>query len=140
MKLESQVCSLEHAKKLKELGFKQDSLFYWVGDDLEYSQFRTPSDNASKNMVEPEFTEFCRTVCSAYTVAELGELLPEFIDAGSDKYILNMQKLADNKWFLQYFSHHSLLKSEVLVPEADARAKMLIWLVENKFLDLKETQ
>ena len=29
MKLEDQVCSLELAKKLKELGVKQDSLFYW---------------------------------------------------------------------------------------------------------------
>ena len=29
MKLEDQVCSLESARRLKELGFKQDSLFYW---------------------------------------------------------------------------------------------------------------
>ena len=31
MKLEQQVVSLELAKKLKELGVKQDSLFYWWG-------------------------------------------------------------------------------------------------------------
>ena len=29
MKLEEQVCSLELAKELKELGVKQDSMFYW---------------------------------------------------------------------------------------------------------------
>ena len=29
MKIESQVCSLELAKKLKELGVKQESLYYW---------------------------------------------------------------------------------------------------------------
>ena len=29
MKLEDQVVSLELAKKLKELGVKQESLFYW---------------------------------------------------------------------------------------------------------------
>jgi hypothetical protein len=31
MKLESQVCSLELAKKLKELGVVQVSTFYWQG-------------------------------------------------------------------------------------------------------------
>ena len=30
MKLENQVVSLEIAKSLKELGVKQESLFYWV--------------------------------------------------------------------------------------------------------------
>jgi len=29
MKLEDQVCSLELAKRLKELGVEQESLFYW---------------------------------------------------------------------------------------------------------------
>ena len=29
MKLEDQVCSLELSKRLKELGVKQDSLWYW---------------------------------------------------------------------------------------------------------------
>lgn len=33
MNLEQQVCSLENAKRLKELGVKQDSLFWHVGDD-----------------------------------------------------------------------------------------------------------
>lgn len=30
MKLEDQVCTLESARRLKELGVPQDSLFYWV--------------------------------------------------------------------------------------------------------------
>jgi hypothetical protein len=29
MKLEDQVCSLELAKRLQELGVKRESLFYW---------------------------------------------------------------------------------------------------------------
>jgi hypothetical protein len=32
MPLENQVVSLELAKKLKELGMKQESLFYWCGN------------------------------------------------------------------------------------------------------------
>ena len=31
MKIENQVCSLELAKKLKELGVEQDSYFFWYG-------------------------------------------------------------------------------------------------------------
>jgi len=35
MNLDQQVCSLEIAKRLKELGLKQDSYFYWWdGDDV----------------------------------------------------------------------------------------------------------
>jgi hypothetical protein len=32
--LESQVCSLDLAKRLKELGIKQDSLFWYADDDI----------------------------------------------------------------------------------------------------------
>ena len=34
MKLEQQVCSLELAQKLKELGVKQESLFYWTYSNM----------------------------------------------------------------------------------------------------------
>ena len=32
MKIEEQVCSLQLARKLKELGIAKDSYFYWVSD------------------------------------------------------------------------------------------------------------
>jgi len=31
MKIEEQVCALELAKRIKELGVKQESRFYWCG-------------------------------------------------------------------------------------------------------------
>ena len=33
MNIEEQVCSLELSKRLKELGGKQESLFYWIDPD-----------------------------------------------------------------------------------------------------------
>jgi len=74
MKLENQVVSLELAKKLKELGFKQESLFWWrVWNDgraeADYLGGYTPKELGENK--EMEFEGFY----SAYTVAELGELI-----------------------------------------------------------------
>jgi hypothetical protein len=67
MKLEQQVVSLELAKKLKELGVKQESLFYWNRHKSEIS-WGLSQTNCSK-------ISHWETI-SAFTVAELGELLP----------------------------------------------------------------
>lgn len=75
MKLEKQVCSLELAKKLKELGVKQESIFYWTrsytrktGVFQADSKYYLAYSKNKKYYAEYE--------CSAFTVAELGELLP----------------------------------------------------------------
>jgi len=71
MKLEDQVCSLELAKKLKELGVKQESYWSWLKGDADYGD-------------EPYLlgctTKLEEDECSAFTVAELGEKLPNKIE------------------------------------------------------------
>ena len=60
MKLEDQVCSLEQAKRLKELGVKQEGIFnYLKTGGLKLSS---------------EFPSFLHCY-SAFTVAELGEMI-----------------------------------------------------------------
>lgn len=110
MKLESQVCSLELAKRLKELGVDQESLWYWN----EYSDLNcvlvSPADKLGENF-------------AAFTVAELGEMLKgqEFdVIFGKEKVILV-------RGHLEEYSAET---------EADARAKMLINLIENKLVTL----
>lgn len=66
MKLEEQVCSLELAKKLKELGCRQESAFYWN----EYKVSKDPKK--WQYHLQPDFREKRST--SAFTVAELIEL------------------------------------------------------------------
>lgn len=72
MKLEQQVVSLEYAKKLKELGVKQESLFGWT-------QNYTRKSGEFKKDSKPYLQYKGSFDYSAYTVAELGEMLPKEI-------------------------------------------------------------
>lgn len=107
MNLESQVVSLSLAKRLKGLGVRQESYFYhcdvygkWIigvkGDEHDFS---------------------------AFTVAELGEMLP----------VHHTQKNTGKGWvtWAHYPTHNSIqTQFHEASTEADARAKMLIYLLE----------
>jgi len=69
MRLEDQVCSLELAKRLKELGVKQESVFRWKQHRLEYAGLTAePEDDACAS---------CEWF-SAFTVAELGDKIKRY--------------------------------------------------------------
>lgn len=117
MKLKDQVCSLELAKRLKELGIKQISLCYWWQHDndcwdLTVSVYPTSTNN----------------YISAFTVAELGEMLPHMINT----YKGNREW----KWECSYNSGNDYHSKSGAETEADARAKMLIYLLENKLIEI----
>lgn len=126
MELKDQCVSLELAKKLKELGFKQESLFYWVlfhggvgkgHSDYERSaiwELRTKEGSLN----------FQESRCPAYTVAELGEMLPQKVC---------WRGLSNNgsKWGLEFGDFRAEAETE-----ADARAKMLIHLSEQGLITL----
>lgn len=125
MKLENQVVSLELAQKMKELGFEQESLFYhnkpkiggivasynWAGVDRE-----------DWEIIKEEYV-------SAYTVAELGELLKPVLNKCFIDYIY------EESW---YFYIDDDKGNKIYVDdapnEADARASMLTYLKENKII------
>lgn len=109
MELNKQVCSLELAQKMKELGFKQESLFYWNQGIVCDSSFK----------VIPE-------ACSAYTVAELEIYLPTNVVCKNTAFDEVLVKLLDEEGETIYFTREE--------KGADARAKMLIYLVENKLI------
>ncbi len=126
MKLEQQVVSLELAKKLKELGVKQESLYWWTSADN-----KTPILRGWMNDYE---TNSRWTVYSAFTVAELGEMLPTNIE---DYYII-YDRLVDSSFHVYYEKigkrPEILIKDQGADTEADARAKMIIYLLENKLI------
>lgn len=131
MTLENQVVSLELAKKLKKLGVKQESLFWW-NELFEMSVTKYILNYGRFNRVE---------AFSAFTVAELGEMLPAFIKHDKRHFKLYVAKNENDEWFIEYqgwtsqlLENYELLVQRNAATEADARAKMLIYLLENKLI------
>lgn len=122
MKLEEQVVSLELAKRLAKLGVKQDSLFRWYESDTGVAVVMLEADAKAND-------------ASAFTVAELGEMLPQYIkNLKRGDFWLAIADSADLPETLESkaitFGRHQ----EIERTEADARAKMLIYLLENDLL------
>lgn len=131
MTLQEQVTSLEISKKLKELGVKQESFFRWVnyltygpstqfipsGPYLAYKDdliFKTPYLEG-------------KGYFSAFTVAELGEMLP------IEYFRLQDRTLVDGYMF--GFGDEEAVYANT---EANARGLILIYLIENGLLKAKE--
>lgn len=131
MKLENQVVSLELAKKLKELGFEQKSLFWWedVWEEKIYKESVEPSIQFFKKK-KPKDTvgtystggKWASSWYSAYTVAELGEMFPWYYS--SEKHT--------NDWRCGKVKSDIPFTTEKT--EADSRAKMLIYLKEQNLI------
>jgi hypothetical protein len=113
MNLENQVCSLELAQKLKWLRTKQNSLFYWIGHNDDWIL-------DTKSLL-PSFEKI-----SAFTVVELGEML-------SDKYAYTIRFVSKNLCRIQFFETINKCNS-FEGTEANARARMLIYLLESKLI------
>ncbi len=132
MELENQVCSLELAKKLKELGVKQESLFYWFPFGEGIREWQVTKRILDKDAIkgwkyhEKHNKEF--SFYSAFTVAELGEMLPA---ENENKYRFDLVKRTPNKWEMNIFDKCGIyIETFTAKTEANARAKMLIWLIE----------
>ena len=144
--LESQVCSLDYAKRLKELGVKQESLVYWLNiqdrvhmkvdksgqpiiDRIDYRiELGSPLGwNIDKD-----------NRWSAFTVAELGEILPKGIhnpDKIWKEIYLRCEPANRLGFWLVSYGHDIWTEENT---EADARAKCLIMLLENNLIKIQD--
>lgn len=150
MNLKEQVCSLELAKRLKELGVKQKSLFYW--DICKYDDGDGKEDFIIDLLFQENIIGGIRNFyISAFTVAELGEILTscEMNDKKVGAPYSYRRTKNDNKWWCmaqdwmvqperEDEKHYALRKysSTTSDTEADARAKCLIYFIENKLITL----
>lgn len=138
MFLQDEVCSLELAKELKALGVKRESFFYWLGDILV---FKTQTGFFTEQGSGMNLHPLLERAIPAFTVAELGEMLPE--DFESSK--IRMEEDVDDQSHIKYICRGPLIPSEKSglksfrllqcgFTETDARAKMLIYLIKNKLI------
>ncbi len=154
MELKGQCCSVEQAKKLKELGVIQDSLFYHFPnpntDEIkkknklpDYNirlghEYLPNQINCIKTMV---LTEGFQNTFSAFTVAELGIMLPEYYPSWRFKInskikwittVITKNKIKDGKTIttINEFDRYELT-------EAQARASLLIDLLINSVIKIK---
>jgi len=125
MNLEDQVCSLELAKRLHELGVKQESLFFW----WEWQEHTILRYSAYAPEISGEMPY------SAFTVAELGDMLPSIVLSetkhGSDKHQLEFNHRA-GYWQSIYYASIQISDKN----ESNSRAKILIHLIENKLMEV----
>ena len=137
MKLEDQVCSLELAKKLKELGVKQDSFWYWYAfDGMKWNLGEYDYLQEMQSVYSEEDYE---TVTSAFTVAELGEMLPSKIEGWFELKEMKIEGAFNDGFRLWYFERAVDEKTRWFEDgsEANARAKMLVHLIEQGMVTLE---
>jgi hypothetical protein len=129
MNIEDQVCSFELAKRLKELGVKQESFFYWAdgsivtGNDIDLLLNNGKVRSAGYvNNSWPD--DDVINLYSLFTVAELGEMLGSWCVNGK----------ANNGLYWCDFDYMETEHKTLEISEANARAKMVIYLIENGLL------
>jgi len=122
MKIEDIVCNFEHAEKIRKLGVKVKGVFAY-GDN--------PSTLGQSNT-----WPFDYDIPYTFTVAELGEMLPASLECGCLGSLLEFCKEDDGSFIYCYDENTDVsFKGQ---KEANARAKLLIWLIENKHVDVEE--
>lgn len=148
MKLEDQVCSLELAKKLKDLNVRQESAFYWVeiipgenpntwpGHEKPTRRFEL-MNHFPFGLYENGIYQGEEKYYSAFTVSELGEMLPPDTDSGKGHsgkfYCFTCDSEDGDTWHYDRASEMGKdfePHCETDENEANARAAMLAHLIE----------
>lgn len=145
--LEKQVCNQILAKRLKELGVRQDSLFYWLL--YQDGVYRVDVGNNVCGGMEcgiPEEHHKKGYTYAAFTSAELDKLLPEKIY----KKIYNSEySLRFFKDCIEYYQYREGYDDDILISICvekyknintlfDAKAKTLIYLIENNYIKVED--
>jgi|GEM_PF-1002830 len=145
IELKDSVTTLETSQRLKELGVRQDSQFYWFKEktnEADYYELGILIDGWIYQVYpQPSCLDKCKfllnncDVYSAYNSDELGVLLPE-------RYMTyrvgNQWINADYKAYDKDYGFNIWTVGGNTGAEAEARGKMLIYLIEQKIVTAKE--
>ena len=126
MNLENQVTSLELSKQLRELGVKQGKFVWWNTWGNKLGNLLLPIQRVGG------LKDMTPYLVSAFTVAELGEMLPFFVNKDHVWAGQLMCVRHPHDWMVSYGTMKEAWIKESADTEADARAKMLIHLIKEK--------
>lgn len=138
MKLENQVCTLKQAKRLRELGIAKESLFCYVSENL--GNFEVVATFGYSWSDFPDYSSY-KHKYFAYTVAELGVMLPDFQHQNGKGFWISFPSHSSDimKWIgaveTPNRDHSETIRHRIVHDtEAQARAAMLIYLIENNHI------
>lgn len=121
MKIQDQVCTLEQAKRLKELGINQQSHYSWDLDNVH--GWRVKGLAADVLNSNSRLFELVESAVSAFTVAELGVML-----GGKEHYLPYFTgKVWQRMTKKRQYTNITITGES----EGEARAAMLIHLLTN---------
>lgn len=137
MTLTNLVTSLEWSKKLKAAGVPQESYFWWIAPEdsekwppkLVYKTELGAYYENGAGVNERTF-EMTPVLYAAYSVAELGEMLPDGYSSWKKPY-------GRDGWTCESGDEAEEVFGET---EANARAAMLHFLITNGLVDVKTLQ
>jgi len=149
MKLEDQLILKEQAKKLKSLRVTADAIWYLVYpvNDRIISSLTgvCHKDWANQLMQENDGGEFDLEIAPAYSVAELGELLPDkFQYQMSECFVDSVKFCKEYRWIAgihTVWAHNKPVVAKKYFPgdnEAKIRADVLIYLLETHHITAED--
>jgi len=165
MALEDIVCSIESAKRLKELGVKQKSIFYYRASENPlshvFSESDVPDDSWYVYLGDYKYSQMHDWEMSAFTIEELIRMLPQYIT--NDEFYNYSLEIRRFKWVPEPVKvvpcwvvnykcvDYGIRDGDELKPlalplfcnvfnqnGAEAFAQVLIKLIEEKYLKIEE--
>lgn len=130
MKQENQLTSIKTSEILNKLGVNQESYFYWVkSPDSKVYMLMNCAKDGRKNLLSAGYK-----VISAFSATELG------IRAMGIIYGIRKNGISWARIDMEYYSKRRWSEGDTATEiftdknEAEARAKLRIYLIENKLL------
>lgn len=128
--LEQQVSSLKSSQRLKELGINQkNGLFYWE---------KSPYSNEYSIFMRYTGDSYMQDWCCAFTCSEIGEILPnKNVQQWYSEQVSCIATWVCRLVKIDEFNKGIYGNKTVATTEVEARALMLIHLIENGLIKIK---
>ena len=131
-----QVLSIEQMQHLQELGMKLDynTMLSWIVDDRGKDKPLLCISSEALDYVD--FNHYC---LPAYTLQDVLDALPEYIYDSTEQYLLEINMFFK---YIRYSRFNDVLTKRNFdrTPIIDAAYELLVWCIENKFVETDKNE